>query len=45
MAARTQTVRLSLKTALARIEKEVATEEALYLVNFIRQSERGICRD
>ncbi len=37
--------KLPLKEALARIEKEVATEEALYLVNFIRQSERGICRE
>ena len=37
--------KLSLEEALARIEKEVATEEALYLVNFIRQSERGICRE
>ena len=31
--------------ALKRIEKEVATDEARYLVNFIRQSERGICRE
>lgn len=37
--------KLPLKEALARIEKEVATEEALYLVQFIRASERGICRE
>lgn len=37
--------KLPLKTALERIEKEVATEEALYFVNFIRQSKRGICRE
>ena len=36
---------LPLEQALARIEKEVATEEALYLVQFIRQSKRGICRE
>lgn len=37
--------KLPLKEALARIEKEVATEEALYFVQFIRASERGICRE
>ena len=37
--------KLPLKDALARIEKEVATEEALYFVQFIRASERGICRE
>jgi UDP-N-acetylglucosamine acyltransferase len=36
---------LPLKEALECIEKEVATEEALYFVNFIRQSKRGICRE
>ena len=37
--------KLPLQQALARIEKEVATEEARYLVQFIRASERGICRE
>jgi UDP-N-acetylglucosamine acyltransferase len=37
--------RLPLKEALSRIEKETPTEEARYLVNFIRQSKRGICRE
>ena len=37
--------KLPLEEALARIEKEVATEEARYFVNFIRQSKRGICRE
>lgn len=36
---------LPLAQALERIEKEVATEEARYLVSFIRQSKRGICRE
>ncbi len=36
---------LPLRVALERIEKEVATEEALYFVNFIRQCKRGICRE
>ena len=36
---------LPLVEALERIEKEVATEEARYLVNFIRNSKRGICRE
>ncbi len=37
--------KLSLQDALARIEKEVPTEEARTLVRFIRASERGICRE
>jgi len=37
--------KLPLKVALERIEKEIATEEALYLVDFIRRSARGICRE
>ncbi|MGH9861975.1 MAG: acyl-ACP--UDP-N-acetylglucosamine O-acyltransferase [Candidatus Acidiferrales bacterium] len=37
--------KLPLAVALRRIEQEVATEEARYLVNFIRQSARGICRE
>jgi UDP-N-acetylglucosamine acyltransferase len=37
--------RLSLKEALKRIEREVATEETLHFVEFIRQSKRGICRE
>jgi len=37
--------KLPLAEALARIEKEVATEEARYFVRFIRASERGICRE
>lgn len=37
--------RLPLQEALERIETEVGTEEARYLVNFIRQSQRGICRE
>ncbi len=37
--------KLSLADALERIEKEVATEEARYLVQFIRASKRGICRE
>jgi len=36
---------LPLAEALERIEKEVATEEARYFANFIRQSKRGICRE
>jgi UDP-N-acetylglucosamine acyltransferase len=35
---------LKLEEALARIEAEVATEEARHLVAFIRRSERGIAR-
>ena len=30
--------------ALGRIETEVATPEALHVVEFARRSERGICR-
>jgi UDP-N-acetylglucosamine acyltransferase len=37
--------KLPLREALERIENEVATEEAKYFVNFIRQSQRGICRE
>jgi len=36
---------LKLKDALARIEEEIPTPETLHLVNFIRCSERGICRE
>lgn len=36
---------LSLQDALTRIEKEVATPEALEFVKFIRESKRGICRE
>src|SRR5579862_5985089 len=36
---------LKLEEALQRIEAEVATAEVLHLVNFIRASERGICRE
>lgn len=36
---------LPLAEALRRIETEVATEEARYLVSFIRASTRGICRE
>ncbi len=36
---------LPLQEALKRIELEVPTEEARYLVDFIRRSERGICRE
>ena len=36
---------LKLEEALARIETEIATPEALHLVKFIRSSERGICRE
>jgi UDP-N-acetylglucosamine acyltransferase len=35
---------LHLEDALARIEAEVPTPETLHLINFIRRSERGICR-
>jgi len=35
---------LKLDDALARIETEVATPEALHLVAFARRSQRGICR-
>ena len=36
---------LKLEEALARIESEIATPEALHLVAFIRRSSRGICRE
>src|SRR5271157_3513912 len=36
---------LKLQDALARIESEIPTPETLHLVNFIRGSERGICRE
>ncbi len=37
--------KLPLAEALARIEAEVPGEETAHLVNFIRRSERGICRE
>lgn len=37
--------KLPLHGALERIEKEVCTEEALYFVQFVRASKRGICRE
>lgn len=36
---------LKLAEALARIENEIPTADTLHLVNFIRRSERGICRE
>ena len=36
---------LKLQDALARIETELPTPETLHLVEFIRRSERGICRE
>jgi UDP-N-acetylglucosamine acyltransferase len=36
---------LKLQDALARIEAEIPTAETLHLVDFIRRSERGICRE
>lgn len=36
---------LKLEDALRRIENEVATPEALHLVQFVRGSKRGICRE
>ncbi|MBZ5578135.1 MAG: acyl-ACP--UDP-N-acetylglucosamine O-acyltransferase [Acidobacteriia bacterium] len=36
---------LKLQDALGRIEAEIPTPETLHLVNFIRCSERGICRE
>jgi UDP-N-acetylglucosamine acyltransferase len=36
---------LKLEEALARIEREIPTPETLHLVEFVRQSERGICRE
>ena len=32
------------REALEKIEKELADENTLHLVNFIRRSKRGICR-
>ena len=37
--------KLKLEDALGRIEAECATEHTLHLVEFIRRSERGICRE
>jgi UDP-N-acetylglucosamine acyltransferase len=37
--------RLKLADALARIETEVPTPETLHLVDFVRHSQRGICRE
>ena len=37
--------RLPLEEALDRIEQEIPTPEARHLVEFIRRSKRGICRD
>ncbi|MBI4460673.1 MAG: acyl-ACP--UDP-N-acetylglucosamine O-acyltransferase [Acidobacteria bacterium] len=37
--------KLSLQEALERIEREISIPEARHLVEFIRKSERGICRD
>jgi UDP-N-acetylglucosamine acyltransferase len=36
---------LKLQEALERIEREIPTPETLHLVDFIRRSERGICRE
>jgi UDP-N-acetylglucosamine acyltransferase len=36
---------LKLTDALTKIETELPTPETLHLVNFIRRSERGICRE
>jgi UDP-N-acetylglucosamine acyltransferase len=36
---------LKLDEALARIESEIPNEHTLHLVNFVRRSERGICRE
>jgi UDP-N-acetylglucosamine acyltransferase len=36
---------LKLQDSLAKIESEIPTPETLHLVNFIRRSERGICRE
>jgi UDP-N-acetylglucosamine acyltransferase len=36
---------LKLEEALTKIESELASPETLHLVNFIRRSERGICRE
>ena len=37
--------KLKLEDALAAIEREVPNEHTLHLVNFIRRSKRGICRE
>ncbi len=37
--------RLPLRQALERIEREVPTEEARHLIQFVRSSERGFCRE
>jgi UDP-N-acetylglucosamine acyltransferase len=36
---------LSLQDALSRIESELTSEHTLHLVDFIRKSKRGICRE
>jgi UDP-N-acetylglucosamine acyltransferase len=36
---------LKLQEALAKIETEIPTADTLHLVDFIRRSERGICRE
>src|SRR5215469_2754505 len=36
---------LKLEDALTKIEQELSTPETRHLVNFIRRSERGICRE
>jgi UDP-N-acetylglucosamine acyltransferase len=36
---------LSLTEALVRIESEIDSDESRYLVQFIRSSKRGICRE
>jgi UDP-N-acetylglucosamine acyltransferase len=36
---------LRLDDALERIEREIPTADTLHLVNFIRGSKRGICRE
>ena len=36
---------LNKEESLKKIETDVATTEALHLVNFVRSSERGICRE
>jgi UDP-N-acetylglucosamine acyltransferase len=37
--------KLKLDEALARIEAQVPTEHTAHLVEFIRSSKRGICRE
>ncbi len=36
---------LKLDEALTKIETELADENTLHLVGFVRRSERGICRE